>query len=506
MDHPSLVICAIFKNEARNLLEWIAYHRVIGFTDIVLYDNGSTDGGADLIRRSPFADQVTLVDWPQRPGQLPAYRHFIETFATRHDWAAFIDLDEFVLPLGGQTLLQVLERREDVSAVLVHWRVFGPAGWSEPAPDLVMETYDLRAEDGLPVNRHVKSIIRCAHLLDVAQNPHEFRVTGPVCNTAGQDVPNIGLQPVACHDDLVINHYYTKSRQEWRAKVDRGSAMFDYTGPKYTDDVFEHLAAACHVRDETIKAYIPQVRALLAGRTDAASSALGQSGSATAGTAPPASPASTEAAIPVTGPAAFAAWPPVNTSSAPRFVTVAPESAPPAPAALPTGIPGGHAPAPIPDPPRQAGPAAPDPAVAHRAPPAPPPSAPAPQAALLQPTAAPPTAAPSDAAPSNAALSNAAPPAASPPMAAPPMQRAPRQGHSWIASGPDAQQHTGGLAMIFRDRSRPAGPWLAAMRGDAAPLIDPEFLLDEAGRLRDFATDGEARSACEAALGDYSDG
>ena len=73
----------------------------------------------------------------------------------------------------------------------------------------------------------------------------------------------------------------------------------------------------------------------------------------------------------------------------------------------------------------------------------------------------------------------------------------------WISRGTDAQEHTRGLALVFRDISRSGAPWLAALRGAAAGLIDPDFLLDDWGRLRDFADDSEARAACEAILADY---
>ncbi|MBS0641899.1 MAG: glycosyltransferase family 2 protein [Proteobacteria bacterium] len=42
-------------------LEWIAYHRAIGFDHIVLYDNASTDGGAALIRSSWAASCTTVI-------------------------------------------------------------------------------------------------------------------------------------------------------------------------------------------------------------------------------------------------------------------------------------------------------------------------------------------------------------------------------------------------------------------------------------------------------------
>jgi hypothetical protein len=260
-----LAICAIFKDEAPFVLEWIAYHRAVGFDHFVLYDNGSTDGGTERIRASSLADVATVIHWPQRPGQLAAYRHFIGNFATAFEWAAFIDLDEFLLPLSGTDIAELLRLRSDFSAILVHWRVFGPSGWEQPPDGLVIENYTLRSVDEMPVNRHVKSIARCADLLDVTQNPHEFRLRGPVCDTLGRTVRNIAIQPTACHEILVLNHYITRSRHDWMVKLARGSAVFNNPGPKYDEDRFEHFAEICRIEDDAIAAFAPNVRALLAG-------------------------------------------------------------------------------------------------------------------------------------------------------------------------------------------------------------------------------------------------
>lgn len=427
MDRRSLAVCAVFKNEARYLLEWIAYHRVIGFDRFVLYDNGSTDGGADLIRSSPLADRVTVVHWPQRPGRLSAYRHFIDIFAPAYDWTAFIDVQEFILPLDGTTVSDTLQRCAQASAVLVNWRVFGPAGHEAPAPGLVVEAYDLRAEDALPVNRHVKSIVRCADLLDVMQTPHEFRVKGPACNPLGQEVPNTAVQQTPCHHGLVINRYHTRSRREWLARAQGSNAMLDDARLEYTEDMFNHLEAVCHVRDTTIQAYVPPVRALLPER----STSVGATTSLN-----PDEPAATPA---VPG----QAWEPVVEPSG-GIDTVAAAIA--------------------------------DPSWPSRLPAFPTPRRLEPQPATGQ-------------APGTATAQHAAP--------------APAPAAGWAASGPDAQQHRNGLALVFRDRSRSTAPWLAALRGRAAGLIDPDFLLDESGRLRDFPTDQEARAACEAALTEY---
>ena len=38
-----LAICAIFRDEAPFLDEWIAFHRLMGVEHFFLYDNGSVD-------------------------------------------------------------------------------------------------------------------------------------------------------------------------------------------------------------------------------------------------------------------------------------------------------------------------------------------------------------------------------------------------------------------------------------------------------------------------------
>jgi hypothetical protein len=259
----SLAVCAIFKNEAPFLLEWIAYHHAAGVSHFYLYDNDSDDGGAELIGTSPLASLVTVTHWPQRPGQLAAYRDFIGQHATAHDWVAFIDIDEFILPLRDDSITTVLDRRAGYGAVLVQWRVFGPSGHVTRPPGLVMEAYTRRTTDDFPANAHIKSIVRCSALLDVTHNPHAFVVRGAVCNAAGLAVDNVAIQPMPCHTDLVINHYQTRSRQDWAAKIARGSAMFDYTEPKYPAELVEHYETCSVETDTAIWRFLPQVKAAL---------------------------------------------------------------------------------------------------------------------------------------------------------------------------------------------------------------------------------------------------
>ena len=75
--HP-LVVCAIFKQEAHYLKEWIEFHRIQGFSKFFLYNNNSNDNYLEVLQ--PYIDKgiVDLTEWPmQSPSQLQAYSDFI---------------------------------------------------------------------------------------------------------------------------------------------------------------------------------------------------------------------------------------------------------------------------------------------------------------------------------------------------------------------------------------------------------------------------------------------
>lgn len=103
-----LYIAAIVKDEYSGLLEWIAFHRVLGVDGFIITDNGSRDGSRELLLSLARLGIVTMFDQPtlvnQKP-QLPAYEHILRSCPRDIDLLAFIDADEFLLPLESDTKL-----------------------------------------------------------------------------------------------------------------------------------------------------------------------------------------------------------------------------------------------------------------------------------------------------------------------------------------------------------------------------------------------------------------
>jgi hypothetical protein len=257
-----IAICAIFKDEAASLLEWLAFHKMIGVDLFVLYDNGSSDGGGELVRRSSFARNVTLIGWPERPGQLSAYNHFRLHHAPAFTWAAFIDIDEFIMPLAGSSIRDILMRKiyRPYSQILLQWLVFGPSGHDRRPGGLVIENYTRRLPESADASRHVKTLVRTEHLLGIDYTPHAAECSGPACNTRGEAVLPYAIQPTECHEVMTIHHYFTKSQEDWALKRRRGRG--DSLEP-YQDQVFADVASEATIEDTRALRFVPRLRALL---------------------------------------------------------------------------------------------------------------------------------------------------------------------------------------------------------------------------------------------------
>lgn len=121
-------ICAIFKNEAPYLVEWIEFYKKIGLDHLYLYNNESTDNYFEKIKPYIESGFVTLYDWPYAQGQLSAYKDCIEKHRNDVNWIGFIDLDEFVTPLLYDNINEFLREFESYGSVLIPEVVYGSAG------------------------------------------------------------------------------------------------------------------------------------------------------------------------------------------------------------------------------------------------------------------------------------------------------------------------------------------------------------------------------------------
>jgi len=225
---PGVTLCAIARNEGPYLLEWIAWHRLLGFERIVIYSNDSDDGSDALLARLGEHGVIAYRPWPGiegRSSQLTAYQDAIVRCETR--WIAFLDLDEFLNLKDGATIGDFLSRLpEDTGAVGLNWRVFGSSGHLRKEPGLVIERFTRAAPLDDPSSRQIKTIAVAADICKVmAHRVRLMRHGRRYVDAAGEPLdPGRGFAP-SRHDLIQINHYVLKSRAEFESKRARGSAL-----------------------------------------------------------------------------------------------------------------------------------------------------------------------------------------------------------------------------------------------------------------------------------------
>lgn len=161
----SFTLFSAMKNEAPFLLEWVAYHKAIGFDRIVIYSNDSDDGTTELLDALSDAGEVEhrLLTVPPGVGpQINAARHANRTGVLRPgDWVLWIDADEFLnIRVGDGTLPALLERVGDHDGILLQWRVFGDNGNGLFPGRLISADFTGASARGFDPNQEIKMLFR----------------------------------------------------------------------------------------------------------------------------------------------------------------------------------------------------------------------------------------------------------------------------------------------------------------------------------------------------------
>ncbi|MBO4779994.1 MAG: glycosyltransferase family 92 protein, partial [Selenomonadaceae bacterium] len=188
------------------------------------------------------ARQVDLFLVPGEVMQMPVYNDAVRKFRFATRYMAFLDCDEFIFPKTPQSIVEVvdevLSKNERASGLAINWQIFGSNGLEKADYSKgVLERFTRRApsdwfepptKNSLPVgNIHVKTIAN-PRLIRYIVNPHYAYYFDGVfaVNSAGGRVTHWGNEPILA-DKIVVNHYLTKSKEEFQGKLERGRKGVD---------------------------------------------------------------------------------------------------------------------------------------------------------------------------------------------------------------------------------------------------------------------------------------
>lgn len=221
-----VALVAIAKDEDSYIDEWIEYNIKCGFDQIFLYLNDWN--------YIPKDNRVKTIEFNGIARQLDCYRDFLKNHSQNYDWAAFFDVDEFIFLKKHRDINHFVE---DISSqfqtnqICLNWVFFGDNGISKfpEGTTGVLERFTKRQSTG---ESTIKSIVRMENGIypDNFVNPHYYHYEGVSPSgfrTNGPYNDNIDVEVAQ------INHYFSKTREEYQMKISRGRSDLPENSPEY---------------------------------------------------------------------------------------------------------------------------------------------------------------------------------------------------------------------------------------------------------------------------------
>ena len=274
--HGQITAVSMMKDEGPFLIEWVAHHLAVGFTDLVVYTNDCSDGTDDMLirleelglchhRRNIIPDGIR----PQ-PSALNYAQE--EAVVQQSDWVMVFDADEFLsIRYGDGTLDNLITATKDKGAngVVVTWRIFGSAGvvdWNR-AP--VTEQYLMAAPQSWNKGWGVKTLFTFDPLFwklgihrPKIKNKHiktDFPDSIKWLTGSGKEMEDYfkfrgwrSITRTVGFDWVQLNHYAVKSVDSYAIRKMRGNV--NNKSDKYNSDYWS-LQDRNEVLDETMLRY-----------------------------------------------------------------------------------------------------------------------------------------------------------------------------------------------------------------------------------------------------------
>eukprot|EP01035_Chromulina_nebulosa_P027783 gene27783-36583_t len=152
----------------------------------------------------------------------------------KHRFIGFIDTDEFIVTANPSASIPlILSQYEQFGGLALSWMSFGSSGHIRRPVGGVIANYQWCFP-----NRHIKSIVNTKHTLGPSLNTHAFNFVAnySAVTTDGRIVPS-AWEDSPSYNVMYINHYCTKSKEDFQKKKKRGGGA----GRVATDAWFDRI-------------------------------------------------------------------------------------------------------------------------------------------------------------------------------------------------------------------------------------------------------------------------
>ncbi len=287
--HGTLVAVSTMKDEAPYVLEWVAHHLAVGFTDVLVYTNDCSDDTDTLLKHLESLDigvhhRENAVPEGIKPQPSMLRRAADEVFLHQADWILILDADEFLSinhPSGSLGGMVAELNAMQAQAMVLTWRIFGSAGIRDWSPLPVTDQFTRAAPEFWNKGWGTKTLFRFdqKHLRPGVHRPmikQQFRDTDYPdsvlwVNGSGRPLESWfklrgwrSIRRTVGYDWAQVNHYAVKSVDAYALRKLRGNV--NLKADKYNTDYWslqdrnevEDLGISRHRarRDEIIAALL----------------------------------------------------------------------------------------------------------------------------------------------------------------------------------------------------------------------------------------------------------
>ena len=274
--HGQVTAVSMMKDEGPFVIEWVAHHLAVGFTDLVVYTNDCSDGTDDMLIR---LEELGLCHHrrnviPEGIRPQPSALNYAqeEPVVGLSDWVMVFDADEFLsIKYGNGTLDDMIgaAKAQGANGIVVTWRIFGSGGvvdWSR-AP--VTEQYLLAAPQTWNKGWGVKTLFTFdpeywklgihRPKMKTRHIKTEFPDQVKWLNGSGREMEDYfkfrgwrSITRTVGYDWVQLNHYAVKSVDSYAIRKMRGNV--NNKADKYNSDYWS-LQDRNEVRDDTMLRY-----------------------------------------------------------------------------------------------------------------------------------------------------------------------------------------------------------------------------------------------------------
>lgn len=251
------MITAIYtciKDEQDYLEDWIDWHLNIGIDKIFIFEDLDSISHRDICNKYPDVSLMPILDLfddEEKPYVIKMkeegkYRQtmyakrgimYIKNNYPDIDWCFSLDCDEYIC--SPVPFKSILERYNDLDGVLLRWHNYNASG------RVFKPTYDKPIwEIYTTPCGHLKSDEKNGHFTKIAWNLKRLQER----YIWGQHTA-IGCKTVVA-EDLWLNHYFTRSWQEWVYKIHQRGTFSKY---RKDDDFFELNPDLLPMKEELLK-------------------------------------------------------------------------------------------------------------------------------------------------------------------------------------------------------------------------------------------------------------